>query len=61
MPSPRTHLDQGGDDGLHRLVNDLEAVRVIQAHDVGPHEGEDGHDVVQHLLLRTDRTERAGG
>lgn len=45
-------LDEGRDDHLHRLVDDLEAVGVVQPHDIGSHEGEDGHDVVQHLLLR---------
>lgn len=45
-------LDEGRDDHLHRLVDDLEAVGVVQPHDIGSHEGEDGHDVVQHLLLQ---------
>lgn len=48
------HLDQSRDDHLHRLVDDPEAVGVVQAHDVGSHEGEDGHDVVQHLLLEDE-------
>lgn len=47
-----TDLDKSRDDHLHRLVNDLEAVGVVQTHDIGSHEGEDGHDVVQHLLLQ---------
>lgn len=49
------HLDQSRYDHLHRLVDDSEAVSVVQAHDVGSHEGEDGHDVVQHLLLQDEQ------
>lgn len=55
-----TDLDEGRDDHLHRLVNDLEAVGVVQPHDIGSHEGEDGHDVVQHLLLRGGEDESDG-
>lgn len=47
-----TDLNESRDDHLHRLVNDLEAVGVVEPHDIGSHEGEDGHDVVQHLLLQ---------
>lgn len=44
-------LNEGGDDHLDRLVDDSEAVGVVQAHDVGAHEGKDGHDVQQHFFL----------
>lgn len=52
-----TDLDEGRDDHLHRFVDDLEAIGVVQPHDIGSHEGEDGHDVVQHLLLREGEDE----
>lgn len=48
------HLDQGRYDHLHRLVDDSEAVGVVQPHDAGAHEGEDGHDVVEDLLLQEE-------
>lgn len=54
-----THLDEGRDDRPDGLVDDLKAVGVVQTHDVGAHEGEDGHDVVQDFLLGKNR--RGGG
>ncbi len=53
-----SHLDQSRYDHLHRLVDDSEAVGVVQAHDVGAHEGEDGHDVVQDFFLEEDEETR---
>lgn len=48
-------LDEGGDDHLDRLVDDSEAVGVVQTHDVGAHEGEDGHDVQQYFFLENKK------
>lgn len=44
-------MNESRDDHLHSPVDDLEAVGIIQAHNVGPHKGEDWHDIVQNLLL----------
>lgn len=49
-----SHLDQSRYDHLNRLVDDSEAVGVVQTHDVGSHEGEDGHDVVQDFFLEDE-------
>lgn len=46
-----THLYEGRDDCLHCFVDDLETVGIIQAHDVGTHEGEDRHNVVKDFFL----------
>ena len=47
------HLYECRDDGLHRPVDHLEAVGIVQTHDSRSHEGEDRHDVVKDLLLET--------
>ena len=47
-----SYLDESRDYRLHSLVDDLEAVGIVQTHDVGPHEGKDGHDVVEDFLLQ---------
>lgn len=49
-----TYLDQCRYDHLHRLINDFEAVGVIQAHYVCSHEGEDWHDVMEDFLLQEE-------
>lgn len=50
-----TYLYKSRNDCLDSLVDDLEAVSVIQSHDVGAHERENGHDVVKNLLLKSER------
>lgn len=49
-----THLDERRDNHLQRLLDHPEAVGVVQAQDVGAHEGEDGHDVVEDFLLQEE-------
>lgn len=44
-------MDEGRDDHLNSPVDDLEAVCIVKSHDVGPHKGEDWHNVVQNFLL----------
>lgn len=46
-------MNEGRDDHLHCPVDDLEAVGVVKAHNVGPHKGEDWHDIVQNFLLKS--------
>lgn len=53
----RTYLDERRYDHLNRLVDDSEAVNVVQTQDVRSHEGEDGHDVVEDFLLEEDKEE----
>lgn len=48
------HLDECRYDHLQRLLDHPEAVGIVQPQDVGAHEGEDGHDVVEDLLLQGD-------
>lgn len=50
----KTNLYKSRDDCLNSLTDDLEAVSIIQSHDVGAHECEDGHDVVKNLLLKSE-------
>lgn len=50
-----THTDECGDDVLKDLADDMEAVAVVLAQDVGAHKGEHRHDVVQQVFLQTDR------
>lgn len=50
----QTNLYKSRDDRLNSLIDDLEAVSIIQSHDVGTHECEDGHDVVKNLLLKSE-------
>jgi len=47
-----TYLNESRDDGLHCHGDDMEAVGVILLEQVGAHEGEDWHDVVQNVLLQ---------
>lgn len=52
-------LNEGRDDHLDRFVDDSEAVSVVEAHDIGAHEGEDGHDVQQHFFLKNKRSSKS--
>lgn len=54
-----TDLNEGWDDHLHRLVDDSEAIGVVQTQDVGAHEGKDGHDVQQHLFLADEKNSQS--
>ena len=40
------------DDRLDGFVDDLETVTVILPHQIRSHEREDGHDVMQHMVLQ---------
>lgn len=53
---PLHRLDECRDDVAERLVDDAEAVGVVALEDVGAHEGENRHDVVDQLV-RDERAE----
>ena len=51
-----SRADERGDDALDGLVDDAAAEGVVALEHVGAHEGENGHDILDHLL-RQERGE----